>query len=526
MAIAAPAATAVIRAGVPPAGLVADLTEQPLDIFDRDGDNFVVRALQADYDGLDPLGQELFRLLGVQPVNRFPFPIPAALIAPPQNRPTPLDAVAARDETGVDPAGGSRSRHTGRVRRVLDDLVTADLLVHHPADNEPSAEVTDPTGVTGPIWTIGAAQQRLARDLAEALDPSDVRVAALVRVVDVVLWPALHAADSVVTPYRRRTPYPTPPDGPAGSGGLGVFVDRRDALTWLERHVDTVAAYVRALYAAAEYERVWHLVDALWALWLHRKHYTLRLELDALALRAAQALGDESKQAEMFKRIGLAQNSLGAYDEAKEALMAGLALRLKLRDRWGEADCRSALGLHYQAVGDVETGSVQFRLAAQSYRQLGAYRETALTHHNLGVLQLDAGRVGLAQVMLSRTVGEFAALAEPDEYNALRVRIDLARVHLAAKHFRAARDHAVEALDGLRRLGNPAEQARALEVLADIAHATADLSYLPRLADALTLYESVDSPHADRIRERLAADRPATETEAQKSLGENGGQRP
>lgn len=487
---------------MPLADLTAELADSPLSALDGQGDDLVQRAMTADYEGLDPLGRELLRLIGVQPVSRFSFPMLLALISPAQE-----PRATAEDTAGADDGrqeANDRARRVDRVRRVLDDLVTAHLLTHHPVENpSPAIGTADQSDATGPVWEIDAAQHHFARHLAETLDPAEVRLAAVVRVVDLVLWPALHAADLAVTPYRRRTSYPDAPD--YGLAGAPVFADRTAALVWLERNVDTIAAYARALHAAGEHQRSWHLIDALWPLWLHRKHYTLRLELDTLALRAAGAWGDEAAQAEMFKRLGLVENSLRSYEAAREALTAALALRLKLRDRWGESDCRIALGLHYRAVGDTDRASTQFRLAATGYQAVGALREQALTNHNLGTLYLDQGQYHLAQVQLSRTLDEFAALDEPDEYNALRAQVDLARAHVGLRQYRQARDLAVEAGNGLARLGNVVEHARALEVLADIAHVTDDPSYRHRLTEALTLYESVGSPHADRLRERLAA---------------------
>ncbi|WP_447002441.1 tetratricopeptide repeat protein [Saccharothrix isguenensis] len=467
----------------------------------------MTRAVAADYEGLDPLGRMLFRLLGVQPVDSFSFSMLLALAAPSQERLASVDDVDVAEEQWLDPAGRSRSRRAAQVRRVLDDLVTAHLLTRHPLQN-PTAEgdTTDSIGVTGPVWKIDAVRHHLARHLAVTTDPQDVRLASLVRVVDVALWPGLHAADTLVTPYRRRTPYPAATD--SLSGQSVIFSDRAEALAWLECNVDTIAAYARALHAVGEHRRSWHLVDALWPLWLHHKHYARRLELDALALRAARAWGDEAAQAEMLRRIGLAQTSLRAFDEAVEALKAALALRLRLRDRWGEADCRNALGLYHKALGNIDHAGMQFRLAARQYQAVGALREQALTNHNLGALYLDAGQPHLAQVQLSRTLDEFAALPEPDEYNALRTRVDLARAHLGMGQYEHARVLVVESVDGLARLGNVVERARAMEVLADIAQATDDPAFRRRLVDALALYRSVDSPDADRVRARLAAIRP------------------
>lgn len=526
LSIAVLAANAALHPAVPLADVAADLAQDPLDTLVRE-DDVVERAVRAGYEGLQPLCRALFRLIGVQPVSRFTLPMLLALLVPSHGQPPPGRDVEVAGEQQSDPVSRSRSRRAAQVRRVLDGLVAAHVLTHHPAGNPAATDdAVDPMGTAGPTWEIDAVPHRLARQFAETADAEDVRLAALVRVVDLVLWPALHAADLAVTPYRRRTPYP----GTFGSrpGEAAAFVDRAAALVWLERHVDTVAAYARALHAVGGHRWAWHLVDALWPLWLHRKDYTLRLELDALGLRAAHACGDEAAQAETLTRIGLAQTSLRAFDEAAEALKAALGSRLALRDRWGEADCRDALGLYHKAVGDIDHAGDQFRLAARQYQAVGALREQALINHQLGVLYLDTGRPHLAQVQLSRTLDEFAALPQPDEYNALRTRIDLARVHLGLRQYHDARALAVAVVGGMARLANPVEHARALEVLAEIAHATGDPVYPHRLADALALYESVNSPHADRVRKLLATtDAPAAAmSDGDRTVGDPQAQRP
>jgi hypothetical protein len=87
---------------------------------------------------------------------------------------------------------------------------------------------------------------------------------------------------------------------PKPPNSVVVLDDRTTALSWLERHVDTLASYASALHGGGEHQQAWYLVDVLWPLWLHRKHYVVRLELDTLALRAAKVWDDEAAQAKML----------------------------------------------------------------------------------------------------------------------------------------------------------------------------------------------------------------------------------
>ncbi|MBP2334713.1 hypothetical protein JOF41_000891 [Saccharothrix coeruleofusca] len=98
--------------------------------------------------------------------------------------------------------------------------------------------------------------------------------------VDLRVWPAVLAAGLCLTLHQHRGRYPVPVPEPA-------VPTEGQARRWLLDHTGTVAAYARRLYALGYFERAWHLVNGLWPVWLLRKDYALRLELDLLAWHCA-----------------------------------------------------------------------------------------------------------------------------------------------------------------------------------------------------------------------------------------------
>jgi hypothetical protein len=130
------------------------------------------------------------------------------------------------------------------------------------------------------------------------------------------------------------------------------------------------------------------------------------------------------------------------------------------------------MGVLHRAMGDIDSGRVQFRLAAAVYNALVAQHEVALTRHNLGVLHLDLDRHRLAQVLLSGVVEDFAAPTEPDPYNHAHALVDLGLAHLGLGWCFDARTVRVDTEARLLKLGNSAELARVLQAQADVADAT------------------------------------------------------
>src|SRR5256885_8297772 len=165
---------------------------------------------------------------------------------------------------------------------------------------------------------------------------------------------AARAADSVITPYRRRLDYvavSAPTHLPALRG-------REHALGWLERErANLVAAGPPALEQGYA-ELAWHLADAMWPLFLYRKHYRDRAEVDQRGVVAAREWGNAWAEAVMLKRLGRVRTIAGDYPAAERHTCAAI--------------------LRYQEAGDVRGGLDALEGLADLYRDSGREGQAAV----------------------------------------------------------------------------------------------------------------------------------------------------
>ncbi|WP_121005389.1 hypothetical protein [Saccharothrix australiensis] len=162
-------------------------------------------------------------------------------------------------------------------------------------------------------------------------------------------------------------------------------------------------------------------------------------------------------------------------------------------------------GLLHRAAGEYDAALVALREAERRRLWEGPARDLTVVRQHFGALLLEGGDRVAALRSLTRTWSGFAALHEPDDYHHARVLVDLGRAWLELGDRTGARVVLVDAEARLRGLGSAVETARALLVLADLAHA----EHSPRVerdlcARALVLLEGVRSPRARAVCARLA----------------------
>ncbi|WNV85023.1 NB-ARC domain-containing protein [Umezawaea sp. Da 62-37] len=440
------------------------------------GDSTVLHALAQARDGLRPPERRLFGILAALPHREYDLAtIETAALT--DLHPEPHDASPASVR--------SPGERAGDITDMLNQLGQAGLLTSHP--------VSDAVGLDGTISGARWAMDHLARDTGRTptrVEDGQERAAAVVRVADLV-WRVLHDADRAVTGYRRH-----PHRHPSGPPGPELFGDRGQALTWLETHGRTVGAYAYTLVDLGQHERAWHMVDGLWPLFLHLKHYAWRTDMHSCGLAAAQAWGDPEAQAEMRKRLGMDARSAGRHDDAEREFHAALALRESLADRRGVADVRMMLArLHIDIAEHTDhsdghppaqarqrrtealrRAEHELLLALQVYRDTGARRELALTLHLLGEHAGTQGAHEEALGLLKSAATRFNALTNPDPYNAARTHAAIGRTFTRLGRYRLATQHLTEAWQRLRELGSAGEQARVLTYQAELAAATGDLA--------------------------------------------------
>ncbi len=417
-------------------------------------------ALDVSYRSLEPVAAALYRRLALHPGPEFGV--------------GPIGAVLASAADPL-PAGAAEAS------AVIEELLDANLL----------EEVADERFRFHDLLRLHASRQAGSAERSSA-------------VLAMLEWyfAAADRADRIVTPYRRRLPY--------RSMIPVVSLPRLDghgnALDWLERERVNLTAAGLAALEHGHAELAWHLSDAMWPLFLYRKHFRDRLAADRRGVKAAQLWGNAWAEADMRKRLCGACAAAGDVDEAEHHARRAIVLCEQIGDARGAVDAREALAkLLRDYLDRPEEAAHMLTEVLATNRRLADPRRIGLTLMNLGMVLPRLGRHQQAVRLLEEAQALFVELSQIDSYNEVRVLIALASAYLGIEDPRRAEDAATEALRRMRDLGAEHGQAEALEVLGQVAEwrgNTVEAGRIYRLA--LDTFMALGSRHEAGVRDRLA----------------------
>lgn len=330
-------------------------------------------------------------------------------------------------------------------------------------------------------------------------EPSPQRAAATRRIFEWYLAAAM-GADLVLTPYRRRHPYRfgESPDG------LPTFVNREQALGWLEVERENLLAAGQASLQRGWFELAWQLADVMWPLLLYRKHYRDRIAIDERGVAAAREWRNPAAEADMRKRLGLVLRTLGRYDDAEAQLRASLSKWAETGDERGRAESQDALGVLYLATGRVDEAVELFEQVLAYHRAAADARGVGLALINLGLALPRLSRTADARQHLEEARTIFDELHDVDPYNGARTLVAMAQLQCTTGDVGGARELAASGLAQMSRLGSEFGAAEAHEVLAETELRAGDLASARRHLDcALSTFVALRSPRATELRSRL-----------------------
>jgi tetratricopeptide (TPR) repeat protein len=420
----------------------------------------VQAVFDVSYRSLEPAAAAMYRKLSLHPGPEFGAG-PVAAIRP-----------LARAPAGAGPA------------RAVEPLLEASML----------QEVEEDRFRFHDLLRLHARQKAENEE-----SPDDRRLV----VLSILEW-YMAAADrvgAVITPYRRRLPY----DATTDPDALPAPAGREEALGWLERErVNLLAAAATAL-DTGHTQLAWQLSDVLWPLFLYRKHYRDRLEMDQLGVAAARRWGNAWAEAHMLKRLGMVCAAIGDHHNAELHTSAAIRLAAEVGDVRGGLEAQESLALLYRNTGrEHEAAELLTRVLAAS-RELGEPRRIGLSLISLGRLLPGLGRLGEAVALLREARSVFAELSGVDPYNGVQVTIGLAGAYLYVGDLDRAERAATEAARRMLELGSPHGHAEALDLLGRVAErrgdaGTADGHY----RSALRIFDGQGSARAADVRRRLA----------------------
>jgi tetratricopeptide (TPR) repeat protein/transcriptional regulator with XRE-family HTH domain len=218
----------------------------------------------------------------------------------------------------------------------------------------------------------------------------------------------------------------------------------------------------------------------------------------ALACRA----DDRLTEAAALSHLGLVQQLTGDYPAAAASLQQALALCRDLGDLPGQAYALNSLGVVQQETGDYPAAAATQQQALALFDDLGHLLGQACALNDLGLVQQETGDYPGAAASHQQALTLFGDLGNRlGQAEALN---RLGELATRTADTPQAREHHARALAIARDISAAPEEARALEGLGrahiqDSSHGTG----LDFLRQALTIYERIGAPAAQRLRETL-----------------------
>ncbi|WP_165978702.1 AfsR/SARP family transcriptional regulator [Actinomadura darangshiensis] len=459
LALRLAAERAAIRPRLTLAGLTRELQDERrrLDLLAAaDDETVAVRAaFHWSYRALPPDAARTFRLLGLHP----------------------------GPDIGLDAAAVLTAQETRLARQQLEALTDVHLL-----------QETMPGR-----FRMHDLLRVYARDRATADEPEPERDAAVRRVLDWYLHTA-DAADRVLMPGRRRVPLDPPRQAcePAALPSPGA------ALTWCEEERLNLVAATRHAAEAGLHDVAWKLPFTLWSYFSLRTRWTDWIVTHDLGLAAVRDGGDRYGEAHLLTSIANAYRDVHRFDEAFERFAAAVAMGREIGEPWIEASARTLRSVALTDLRRFDEAMGDCTSADRIFRAIGDRWGEAWARYQLGEI---CGRIRRPAEGIEHSRQALALFEQvEDHWGISRTLWALGLAYRDLGRLEEAEDHSRRALDAARAIGNRLGEGFALLNLGKIRNDAGDTLAAHRLwRQALTIFEQLGAPQADRVRARLTA---------------------
>lgn len=282
-----------------------------------------------------------------------------------------------------------------------------------------------------------------------------------------------------------------------------LFADRKEAVGWLDTHLPSFLAVLRDAVDRGWDELAWQVCEALWELFVFRKHYRDWIASHELGIGAAQRCGNLVAESRLRCQLGRAYLDLERFADAERESEQARLLACQAGDRRNESVALQQLGLAAEGVGDTDGAVGYLSRSLLIEQELGIERGVALRNQRIGEVLAGAGRDAEAATHLESAWSVFAGLSDPrDEAQVL---ISLARLDSRAGRLKSATSRLDRALQVLSEVGSVVFHADVLVAYGEISRDHGDVDAARRyLSQAWELYRDVCGPQAEQIQTRLA----------------------
>ncbi|WP_051847121.1 ATP-binding protein [Streptomyces sp. NRRL F-5053] len=271
------------------------------------------------------------------------------------------------------------------------------------------------------------------------------------------------AASQAVAPLEWHL---APAVDPHESAALPDVTGQR-GLQLLERDLPNLMAALEAGAECGLDQPVWQLAEAMWPLFLLRKHFPEWMATYRLGIEAATRCGDHAARSRMHHHLGFAHHNLGRADEALQHGEAALAAARGAGHDQATAEAVSLIGMAHRSAGRPHDAIGVLREAVELDHRAGRVRGEALGLRRLGQALVDAGMPHEAIGQLERSRDLAASL--PDSMVQAMTMVWLADALTRTGRAAEAAGTAREALEVLRYSGSDQYQAQALMVAGEAA---------------------------------------------------------
>jgi tetratricopeptide (TPR) repeat protein len=217
----------------------------------------------------------------------------------------------------------------------------------------------------------------------------------------------------------------------------------------------------------------------------------------------ARELGDQKGVSAALGHLGMAWAALGDVRKAITFYEQHLVIAREIGNRRWEESALGNLGRAWTTLGEMDKAIAFLNQARDIARELGNKQGESLALLNLGVVSGKSGNPQAAIPFLEQGLALACEIGDRRiENSALG---NLGHAHRDREDLQKAIDYYEQALAGEREIGNRRDEATTAFNLAAILYRLGRKEEAIRLAKhALTIFTAIESPWAEKVREKLA----------------------